>query len=83
MVLFNLDAQHFILDNIDCVLNYNSEKNTTLAHKKENQGTPWTHEQEQALIQMFNRGITILKMANTLQRTPQGISARLKKLGIT
>lgn len=45
-----------------------------------NSGKPWTKAEDAQLYDLFyNKGKNIWHIANILKRTPQGISARLKK----
>ena len=43
----------------------------------------WNSEEEAKLQKLFNRGIQMREMAETLGRKPGGIRSRLKKLGLT
>lgn len=45
-------------------------------------GERWTEEEDQALTQRFHRGKQIDQLAETHERTPNGIRARLIKLGL-
>jgi hypothetical protein len=46
-----------------------------------NAGKPWTAEEDQMLLQEFDRGSPIAALAQTHGRTPAGIQARLEKHG--
>lgn len=79
IVVYNKEAQQFIVDNIDAI--------TSLKHKNaskvaENQWQPWTQSQEECLIELFNKNVPVSEIAVTLMRTETGIRARLKKLGL-
>ena len=71
------EAQQFILDNLDAVISINS----TPLH--ENQGKPWTPEEDDYLRQAFQSGAEVKDMAAELKRTRDGIRARIEKLGLT
>ena len=43
-------------------------------------GEPWTKEEESHLISMHRSGCNIYQIANTLKRTPNAISERMKTL---
>lgn len=76
VVIYNKAAQKFIVDNVFTIIEYHSEKNN-----KENQGLPWTDEQEQQLIEMYKQNFSVKEIAVALNRSNGGIRARLKKLG--
>ena len=76
VVFYNKSAQKFIVDNIPSVIENHSDKTI-----EENQGLPWTDEQEQQLVEMFKQNASINEIASALNRSCGGIRARLKKLG--
>ena len=78
VVVYNEDAQHFILDNLDGVLEI--DRKPTL--KRENQGKPWTDEQDQQLRELYGKQLSLTEIANTMQRTRDGVKMRLEKLEI-
>lgn len=43
-------------------------------------GEAWTLDEERKLLYLHRKGCNIYQIANTLKRTPQAISDRLKKL---
>lgn len=43
-------------------------------------GEPWQDEEEKQLLRMHRKGFNIYKIANVLERTPDAIADRLKKL---
>jgi hypothetical protein len=79
VMLYNLDAQHFIIDNIDAVLAFDKADDNI---DFQNQGRPWSNEHEKMLIDMFNNGSSITEIATVLKRKNGGIRARLKRLGL-
>lgn len=76
VVVYNLAAQHFILDNLDAIIDYNSVK-------AENQGQPWSPEHDSCLLDLYQKGVPIKEIAVTLKRGSGAVRSRLKKLGIT
>lgn len=76
VVVYNLAAQHFILDNLDAIVEFESTK-------KENQGQPWTQEHDSCLRDLYEKGVPINEIAITLKRNSGSVRARLKKLGLT
>ncbi|MGN1118315.1 MAG: hypothetical protein ACI4RU_06855 [Acutalibacteraceae bacterium] len=76
VVVYNKSAQEFIVDNILSVIENHRDKPA-----RENQGLPWTYEQEKQLTEMFEQNASIKEIASALNRSDGGIRARLKKLG--
>ncbi len=77
VIVYNRSAQQFILDNLDAFCSKNEE-----TEKGEYQGQPWSEEHQACLIELFQKGVPVNEIAVTLQRTPGGIRARLKRLGL-
>ncbi len=78
-VLFSPQAQQYIFDNLDAIINAKAEKrNSSIAH----QGQVWTAELDNSLREMYYSGVPVREIAAALGRTQGGIAARLKKLGI-
>lgn len=77
IVLYNKEAQQFIVDNIETIVAYHSEKK-----KAENQGNVWTSDEDEYLTDLFRKNVTVSEIAETLKRTETGIRSRLKRLGI-
>jgi len=75
VVVYNREAQQFLLDNIDAALEMYRQKT-------ENQGQPWSPEQDQYLRELYQKGVDMKEIAATLKRNTGAIRARLKKLGI-
>ncbi len=73
-VIYSKEAQQFILDNLDAIAAVNA------APLHENQGKPWTHEEDNWLRQAFRTGSDIREMSDHLKRSRESIRARLKKL---
>lgn len=78
VVLYNANAQQFIVDNIDAIVESKYNKNK----EAENQGIAWSSAHEECLIDLFNKNVPVEEIAITLKRTETGIRARLKKLGL-
>lgn len=79
VVVYNREAQQFIVDNIDAITSLKQVNGTKSA---ENQGQAWTQSQEECLIELFNKNVPVSEIAVTLTRTETGVRARLKKLGL-
>lgn len=77
VVLYDKNAQQFILDNIESIAITH-----VIVESPEMRGKPWTKEQEDLLVEMHNNGTSIGKMAHALQRSSSGVRGRLKKLGL-
>jgi len=75
-VLYDGAAQQYILDNLDAVI----EINATPLH--ENQGKPWSPEEDSYLRQAVQAGADVRNMSSELKRTGSAIRARLEKLGL-
>ena len=75
-VIYSKEAQQFILDNLDAIAAINS------APLHENQGKPWTHEEDSWLRQAFQIGSDIKEMSAALKRPRAEIRARMEKLGL-
>lgn len=76
VVVYNPEAQHFILDNLDAALE-------TRRQKTENQGQPWSAEHDTCLRELVQGNASVDEIAIALKRNSSAIRARLKKLGIT
>ncbi len=81
VTVYNKAAQEFILDNIDAIIELNSQKRSS-ANQAEYQGQPWTATFDEALVDLFKKDAPIPEIAVTLKRTEGSIHARLKKLGL-
>ncbi len=73
VVLYNKNAQKFIIDNIFAVLDNHRDK-------KSNQGLPWTAEDEKKLTEMYKQNFSVSQIASALNRSNGGVRARLEKL---
>lgn len=80
VTVYNKEAQQFILDNIEAIIDINNQKPAALV-RTEYQGQPWTSTYDETLIDLFQKNVSISEIAVTLKRTEGAIRARLKKLG--
>ena len=78
VILYNQEAQKFLIDSMEVILTGQEE----IAYEAELQGSPWTPAQEECMVDLFQKNVSISEIAVTLKRTPEGIRARLKKLGL-
>ena len=76
VVVYNTEAQHFIVDNLDAIVEYDNAKT-------ENQGKPWSQEQDKHLKELYRQNVPIREIAAVLKRSTKAIRGRLKNLGIT
>ena len=76
VVVYNLAAQHFILHNVDAIVDYQNRR-------VENEGQPWSPEHDSSLLDLHRTGVPVKEIAATLRRRTGAVRARLKKLGIT
>lgn len=85
VVVYNLAAQHFILDNLDAIIDFKNSKQVNQDKPKklqpENAGKPWTKEDDEILCQMFETGCTSKEICNHFGRTKGAIAARLVRIG--
>ena len=72
---YQLPAQHFIMDNLDAIVEFSKAQN-------ENQGQPWTEEHDRCLMDLYQKGVPINEIAITLKRNDGAIRKRLKKLNL-
>lgn len=75
VVVYTLAAQHFILDNLDAIIDFEHSK-------LENQGQPWSREDDEHLTDLYRKGVNVKEIAATLKRSNGAIRARLKKLNL-
>ena len=76
-MVYDQQAQQFILDNLDAIIAINA----TPLH--ENQGKPWEPEEDAYLRQAVQAGEDVKDMSAELKRTRAAVRARLEKLGLT
>lgn len=75
VVVYNWDAQQFLLDNIDAAMELHRQKT-------ENQGQPWSPDDDRSLQELYQSGMDIKEIAGKLKRNSSAVRGRLKKLGI-
>lgn len=75
-VVYDRQAQQFILDNLDAVIAINAEP----VHL--NQGKAWAPEEDAYLRQAFQLGVDVKEISSELKRSREAIRSRLKKLGL-
>lgn len=73
VVVYNEDAQHFVLDNLDAAIEYAKVS-------KENKGKPWSAEHDHQLMDLYQQNVPIKQIAVALKRNSGAIRARIKKL---
>ncbi len=73
VVTYSRAAQQLILDNLDSIIAINAQTH-------ENQGKPWTPEQDAQLQQMAANGAEIQQLSEIFQRSRGAIRSRLEKL---
>ena len=76
VVTYSRAAQQLLLDNLDSIIAINAEP------RHDNQGKPWTAEQDHQLQQMASEGADIKQLSETFKRSRGAIRGRLEKLGI-
>ena len=82
VVVYGSAAQQFIADNLDAIEAAADAKKEKRKEAAERQGQPWSPEQDARLTELFRTGTSLIRIAVELQRTPGGIQARLKHLGL-
>ena len=82
VTVYNTEAQQFVLDNIDAIIEINNQKSVEPAVRAELQGQLWTSTYDETLVDLFQKNVPISEIAITLKRTESGVRARLKKLGL-
>lgn len=78
VTLYNPEAQKYLIDNIEAILRLQEED----VAKAELQGKPWKSDQDECLVDLFQKNASVAEIAVALKRTPVGIRARLKRLGL-
>ena len=75
IALYSEEAQHFIVDNLDAIINggYNGPP-------KDNSGKPWTSDEEFLIKSMLEEGADVRSIAVELKRSVSSIKARIKLL---
>ena len=79
VVTYDEAAQQFLLDNLEAMVEFDVAKRSA---DRAMQGKPWSIEQEEQLLHLFNQKTTISTIAKEMKRTPGAIRARLQKLNL-
>jgi len=58
-----------------------SKVRNSRARTPANAGKPWTEQEDRALLEKFDEGLSIAELARAHDRTPAGIHARLARHG--
>ena len=82
VIVYNLEAQQFILDHMDAILEINAQSTKQRPENAALQGQPWTPEQESVLCDLFSKGVPLAEIAVQLHRTSGAIHSRIQKLGL-
>lgn len=75
VVVYDIHAQHLILDNFDAILNAHAARTAMV-------GQPWTPDHDGRLRELCQKGIAVSEIADTLQRSTKEVRARIKRLGL-
>ena len=78
-------SQQYIVDNIESIVALNNEKKEKpdgTDAMAEFYGRPWKEEHDARLTELFRSGATVSEMAFALKRTENGVTSRIKKLGL-
>lgn len=75
VVVYNTAAQHFMIDNLDAILAVKHER-------AEMRGAPWTKEQDDCLIALYEKSLPMSEIAMALKRSISAVRSRLKRLGV-
>ena len=75
-VLYNLDAQKFILDNLDAIINIRNIR----AEKRK---LPWSSDEDESLKRMYASGYPMIDITAMLRRTQPSVKNRMIALGLT
>lgn len=81
VILYNRDAQQFIIDNIDAMLSFNQEVYRERMQLN-NQGKVWGAQEDERLVALFNEGKSIQEIATELQRGSRAVIIRLRRHGV-
>ena len=80
-LLYNKDAQHFIIDNIEAIVAF--DNNTYLQYKNiDNNGRSWSAEDNRTVVKGFKEGLTISEIAALVKRSERAVRIRLRRNGI-
>ncbi|MBR2929861.1 MAG: hypothetical protein IKC32_01405 [Clostridia bacterium] len=80
VTVYDLDAQHFILDNIEAIVSVD-KKEYKAKMGLTNQGKEWLEKDVARLLELFDGGTGIHEIALDLGRAEKAVASRLRKLG--
>lgn len=80
VLLLATEAQHFVIDNIEALFSFDINEYRVKMNMA-NQGKPWDSEQDTKLLDMYNEGHDIGKIAAALGRSKKSITIRLMNKG--
>ncbi len=80
VVLYNRDAQQFIVDNIEALITFDSRTYREKMHL-DNQGKPWDRGQDGRMLALFDEGHSVKEVARALKRGEKAITIRLRSKG--
>ena len=78
VILYNLKAQHFIIDHFRQIMEINDGE--TQERSFEKHFSTWTEDEERELKDMFQDGCKISEMSYALDRSEKGIRAKLIRM---
>ena len=81
VTLYNPEAQHFIIDNFDAILEINN-KPRQKSEKASSRGRVWFADEDEKLTELFHHGMSVSDLAAYFKRTEAGIRARLVRLNL-
>ena len=81
VLLYNREAQQFIIDNIEAVLSFDVMEYRRKMNV-ENQCKPWNASQDERLVALFDEGLSVKEIAGELKRTEKATIIRLRQKGI-
>ena len=80
--VFDKRAQSFVLEHMDEIIEINNAHKAARIEREELQGTPWSKDHEDILVDLFKKNVPVSEIAITLKRSETGIRSKLKKLGL-
>lgn len=81
-VVYTLEAQHFIIDNMDAIIAYAEELQQRKLEEKANQGQPWSELMDESMLNMYRQNKPISEIAAMMKRTPSAVRRHLNHLGV-
>lgn len=80
IVLYDINAQHFIIDNFDAVVEINNQ--TKSRTNKTNDTSEWTTVHDEVLRDLSQKNFTVSQIADILKRSVEDVNERQKVLGL-